>query len=249
MASEEIDNITARYSVLQSLSMSDLEDSLDRNIHHTQVMQAQLAHGMRRLEEEPASRADPNDQAAQLQVQDQQLAEIMEEEMAQWEQVSVLSQMHLQQAEEVKAQSQEIRQLSALVEKEQKAIENLTSPYSPPREPRAVPSCSETQLDAMREEVFNLVPGMVNTMRGAAVLCNTMMTSASMVNKNSFKDMLDEEANFTPSCQQKHVTFMDTMGGGVTSSTPHRYQEGVVLPSKPTEMNHPKEIGCHAAAH
>ena len=79
MASEEIDNITARYSVLQSLSMSSLEDSLDRNICHTQAMWVQIAYPVSRLEEEPVSRAEPNDQTAQLQVQDQQLVKIMEE--------------------------------------------------------------------------------------------------------------------------------------------------------------------------
>ena len=68
-------------------------------------MQAQIAHAMSTLEEELASWAEPNDQAAQLQEQERQLAKIMEEEMAHWEQVSVLSWMHLQQAEEVKAQS------------------------------------------------------------------------------------------------------------------------------------------------
>ena len=54
MASEEIDNIMVRYSVLQSLSGINLEDNLDRNICHTQAMQAQIAHVMSRLEEEPA---------------------------------------------------------------------------------------------------------------------------------------------------------------------------------------------------
>ena len=178
MASEEIDTIRARYSILHSLSMSDLEDSLDQNIHHTQAMQAQIAHTMSRLEEEPTSKAKPNDQAARLQLQDQQLAEIMEEEVAHQEQVSVLSRMHLQQVEEVKAQSQEIRCLSALVKQQQEAIEKLTSPHSPPREPSTVPSCSETQLDAMWEEVFNMVLGTVNTMTGAAVLWDTTMASA-----------------------------------------------------------------------
>ena len=42
---------------------------------------------------------------------------------------------------------------------------------------------------------------------------------------------------------------MDTMGGGVTSLTPHRFQEEVVFPSRPTEQSHPKEIGLHAATH
>ena len=101
----------------------------------------------------------------------------------------------------------------ALVEQQQKAIENLTSPQNPHRELQAVPSCSETWLDAMREEVFNMVLGTVNTRRSSAALHNTTMASAPMVNQNSFKDMLAEEANFTPSCLPKHVTFMDTMRG------------------------------------
>ena len=126
MAAEEVDNIMARLSVLQSLSASNLEDSLDRNICWTQAMWAQIANAMSQIEEEPAVRAEPDDLAAQL-IQDQQLAKILEEEMTHGEQVSVLSGMHLQQAEEVKAQSQEIRRLLALV-KQQQAIEKLTSP-------------------------------------------------------------------------------------------------------------------------
>ena len=66
MASEEIDNIMVRYSVLQSLSSSNLEDSLDQNICCTQAMWAHIAHVMSRLEEEPPLQAEPDDQAAQL---------------------------------------------------------------------------------------------------------------------------------------------------------------------------------------
>ena len=58
-----------------------------------------------------------------------------------------------------------------------------------------------------------MVPGTVNTRRGAAVLHDTTMASAPVANKNSFEDMLAEEANFTASCQPKHVTFLDMMGG------------------------------------
>ena len=115
MAAEEIDNIMARFSVLQSLSRSNLEDSLNRNICQTQAMQAQIASAMSQIEDEPTARAEPDEQAAQLIQQDQQLAEILEEEMTHREQVSVLSCTHYQQVEEVKAQSQEIRRLSALV--------------------------------------------------------------------------------------------------------------------------------------
>ena len=143
MAAEEVNNIMTRFSVLQSLSMSDLEDSLDRNICQTQAMQAQIANTMSWIEEEPAARAEADNQAAHLIDQDQQLAEILEEEITHREQVSVLSHMHHQQAEEVKSQSQEIRRLSALVEQQQLAIEKLTSPQNPPQESRAFQSCSE----------------------------------------------------------------------------------------------------------
>ena len=70
MATEEIDNIMAKFSVLQSLSTCNLEDSLDRNIHWTQAMWAQIANAMSRIEEEPTVRPEPDDQAAQL-LQDQ----------------------------------------------------------------------------------------------------------------------------------------------------------------------------------
>ena len=75
--------------------------------------------------------------------------------------MSVLSQMHLQQVEEVRAQSQEIRCLLALVEK-QKAIELMNSPKSPARELRRTSSCPESQLDAMMDRIFNLIPGTVS---------------------------------------------------------------------------------------
>ena len=112
MASETIDEIIERHSMLQSLSTSDLEDSLERNICHTQAMQAQIAHEMSKIQGEPTQQARLKQQAANLgdlQVKDQQLTGIMEEEMTHYKQVSVLSCMHLLQAEEVKAKSQEIR--------------------------------------------------------------------------------------------------------------------------------------------
>ena len=74
------------------------------------------------------------------------------------------------------------------------------------------------------------------------------MASAPMVNRTSFEDMLAEEAHFTPYHQPKHVTFLDMMGGGVTSPTPCTHQKEVVLPSRPIEQNHPEEISLHAAA-
>ena len=94
--------------MLQSLFTSDLEDSLEHNICHTQAMQAQRAVEMSKLQEEPAQQVEQVEQGANLQAQDQQVAEVMEEEMTHHEQVSALSHVHLQQAEEVKPQSQEM---------------------------------------------------------------------------------------------------------------------------------------------
>ena len=124
IAPEKIDTITARYSMLQSLSMSDLEDSLEQSACHAQAIQAQIAVKMSKLQEEPTQQAELVNQAAHLQAQYQQLAKIMEEEMTHCKQMSILSCMHLQQAEEVKAQSQEIHHLLALVEQQQEAIKN-----------------------------------------------------------------------------------------------------------------------------
>ena len=112
-------------------------------------MQAQIAAEMSKLQERPTQQANHTNQVANLQDKDQDLAKIMMEEIAHQEQVSVLSCMYLQQMEEVKTQSQEIRHLQALVEDQQKAIEHLSSPKSPPREPRTTSSCSESQLDSI----------------------------------------------------------------------------------------------------
>ena len=64
--------------MLQSLSESDLEHSLEHSICHTQAMQVQIVAKMIKLQEDPAEQAD---QVASLKAKDKQLAEIMEEEM------------------------------------------------------------------------------------------------------------------------------------------------------------------------
>ena len=133
--------------------------------------------------------------------------------MAHKEQVSVLSCMHVQRAEEVKSQSQEIRRLLALVEKQQLSIKKLKSPQNPPQESRSFQSHSESQLDDIREDIFNLIPVMVNTVRGTVVSHNTSVASVPRISQTSIEDMFAEGANVTPGHQQKHVIFMDTMRG------------------------------------
>ena len=91
MAFKNIDEITSRYSMLHSLSVSDLKDNLEHNICHIQVMPAQIPGEMSKLQKEPAQQANWTNQAASLQEKDQQLAEIMEEEITHQEQVCFLS--------------------------------------------------------------------------------------------------------------------------------------------------------------
>ena len=50
MASDKIDDITAMYTVLQSMSAGDLEDTLEQNICCTQAMQAQIADEIGKLQ-------------------------------------------------------------------------------------------------------------------------------------------------------------------------------------------------------
>ena len=52
---------------------------------------------------------------------------------------------------------------------------------------------------------------------------NTTVASAPRISQTSHEDMLAEEANATPSCQPKHVTFMDTMRGML----PHLHPENI----------------------
>ena len=95
-------------------------------------------------------------------------------------------------------------------------------------------------------EIFNLIPGMVNTRRGAAVALHSTTMATLIINKTSFKDMLANEASFTPSHQPRHVKFADLMKRGLTSILCHQPEE-VALPPRPVLESHPDEIGLHMA--
>ena len=58
--------------------------------------------------------------------------------------------------------------------------------------------------------------------------------------------MLAEEASYTPGHQPRHVRFVNTMKGGLTS-TPHNKLEEVTLPPRLISESHPEEIGLHTA--
>ena len=79
-------------------------------------MSQELRGYRKQLAQRRASLLQDSAEAQALKGQEALLAEIVEEEMAHQTQVSVLSHFHLQQAEEIKAQSKEIKRLSTLLE-------------------------------------------------------------------------------------------------------------------------------------
>ena len=85
---------------------------MGHNVTRAQGLQEELAQRRASLLQDSA-------EAQALKGQEELLAEIVEEEMAHWTQVSVLSHLHLRQAEEIRAQSNEIKRLSTLLEKQQ----------------------------------------------------------------------------------------------------------------------------------
>ena len=97
----------------------------------------------------------------------------------------------------------------------------------------------------MRDEIFNLILGKVNTRWGSAMALNSP-TVAPILNRESFEEMLAKEVTFTPSHKPRHVKYADTVKGGLTSIPP-KPQEEVVLPSKPIFQSHPEETGICTA--
>ena len=91
--------------------MSNIEEGKGHNVERTQELQQELGQRRALLEQELAK-------AQSLQGKEVLLANIIEDEMAHQTQVSVLSQLHLCQAKEIKSQSDEIRHLSTLLEKQ-----------------------------------------------------------------------------------------------------------------------------------
>ena len=165
--------------------------------------------------------------------------------MAHQEQVSILSHMHLQQVEDVRAQSQEIQCLYVLVKKQQEAIEHLSIPKGPTRHPWTMSSHSKSWFNIMRDEIFNIILRTVNMRQDIAVASNSPSV-APIVNRGLFGDMLAEEVTFTPSHQPRCVKSVDTVQGGLIS-IPRISQEELALPSKSIFQSHREETGLHKA--
>ena len=124
-----------------------------------QELEEELAHRRASLHQDSA-------EAKALQGKEALLANIIEGEMTHQTQVSAQSHLHLQQAIEIKSQSDEIRCLSTLLEKQQAILERVQEQQ---RRMPEMPVPSATHIKELQREAFNILPGMVNARRGAAL--------------------------------------------------------------------------------
>ena len=112
--------------------------------------------------------------------------------MAHQTQVLVLSHLHLQQAEEIKSQSEEIRYLSTLLEKQQAILQKVQEQQSRVPE-RFVPPMN--RIEELRREAFNILPGTVNARRDAAVAhASGISQDILVIGRSQFENELAEEA-------------------------------------------------------
>ena len=89
--------------------------------------------------------------------------QIIEEEQAHRVQVAALSQMQLQAMEGLEEQERELRRLSNLMAEHQAILRS--SPERP--QPQSPPTSPPHNLARLRGEVQDVLPGTVNTVRGA----------------------------------------------------------------------------------
>ena len=166
-----------------------------------------------------ASLLQDSAEAQALKGQEELLAEIVKEEMAHRTQVSVLSHLHLRQAEEIRAQSGEIKRLSTLLKEQQTLLEQVQETQkqvSASVAQKAQPPRS--RLSELQQEAFQYLPGTVN------VRCRTGIQHLSRRSQNipvagreHFEDELAEEATWG-SNHPCHVCFAGSKKGGFTST-------------------------------
>ena len=147
------------FSPPSALTLSSMEEGIGHNIERSQALQEDLV-------QRRASLHDDSVEAQAIQGQEALLANIIEEEMTHRTQLSVLSHLHLQQAKEIKSQSKEIRHLSTLLEKQQAILERVLEQQSGMPEVHVPPV---NRIKELQREAFDILPGMVNARRGAAV--------------------------------------------------------------------------------
>ena len=201
MASEEeLINRTACREVLRSFSLSDTETSVQQNLrcastHHYSLMCQRVA-----VEDAP-------EMARLLDAEMQSVEQIIEEEQAHRVQVAALSQMQLQAMERVAEQERELRRLSNLMAEHQAMLRTL--PERP--QPQCPPTSPPHNLVWLRDEVHDVLPGTVNTVRGAVDRVGQVpdLENMSTFREDTLNDILEEqlEEEEVPVTPQRWVRF------------------------------------------
>ena len=130
----------------------------------------------------------------------QSVEQLIEEEQAHRVQVAALSQMQLQAMERVEEQERELRRLSNLIAKHQAILR--TSPERPQQQ--SLPISPSHNLAWLRGEIEDVLPGTVNTIRGAVERAGQVpgMGNLPTLRRDTVADILagqeEEEVPVTP---------------------------------------------------
>ena len=148
---------------------------------------------------------DAPEMARLLDAKMQSMERIIEEEQAHKAQVAALSQMQLQAMERVAEQERELRRLSELMTQHQAIL--TTSPERP--QPQSLPVSPPHNLARLREEVQDVLPGTVNTLRGAVDRAGQMsdLGNPPTFAEDTIQDILEEEQEEIPVTPQRQVRF------------------------------------------
>ena len=152
---------------------------------------------------------DAPEMARLLDAEMQSVEHIIEEEQAHRAQVAALSQMQLQAMERVAEQERELRRLSELMAQHQAIL--TSSPERP--QPQSLPVSPPHNLARLREEVLDVLPGTVNTVRGAADKVGQVSDLGNLQTfaEDTLHDILEEEQEEIPVTPQRRVRFETSM--------------------------------------
>ena len=149
-----------------------------------------------------------------INVKRESVEQIIEEEQAHRVQVASLSQMQLQPMERVEAQERELRWLSALLLEHQEVLRSSPERPQPAEPPQPV---LPSEFGQLRHEVEDILPGTVNTVRGASARAGQVsdLGRPPIFRRDTFEDILAEAEDEVPTTPQRQVWFAD-----VATSTP-----------------------------
>ena len=132
---------------------------------------------------------DAPEMARLLDAEMQSVEHIIEEEQAHRVQVAALSHMQLQAMERVEEQERELRRLSNLMAQHQAVLR--TSPERP--QPQSPPTSPPHNLAQLRGQIQDVLPGTVNTLRGAVDRAGQMSDLGNLQTfaEDTLHDILD----------------------------------------------------------